>query len=103
MALHACPCLMTFCAQARIPHRLFMPSISLPFASRDSPHPCATQPNRSYRGLYVLNWIYRFYTEPHYRQWLVWISGLVQTGLYADFFYYYFLCWKNNQKLSLPA
>ena len=33
----------------------------------------------------------------------VWISGLVQTGLYADFFYYYFLCWKNNQKLVLPA
>ncbi|KAK2076446.1 ER lumen protein-retaining receptor B [Prototheca wickerhamii] len=57
----------------------------------------------TYRGLYILNWIYRFFAEPHYRQWIVWISGLVQTGLYADFFYYYFLCWKNNQKLVLPA
>jgi hypothetical protein len=25
---------------------------------------------RSYRGLYILNWIYRFFTEKHYRQWL---------------------------------
>ncbi len=33
----------------------------------------------------------------------VWISGVVQTGLYADFFYYYILAVKNNQKLSLPA
>ncbi|KDD73875.1 ER lumen protein retaining receptor [Helicosporidium sp. ATCC 50920] len=57
----------------------------------------------SYRALYILNWIYRFATEPRYRQWLVWASGLVQTGLYADFFYYYFLCWKNNKTLSLPA
>ena len=33
----------------------------------------------------------------------VWISGLVQTLLYADFFYYYLLCLKDNKKLSLPA
>ncbi|KAL5989783.1 ER lumen protein-retaining receptor A [Asimina triloba] len=32
-----------------------------------------------------------------------WVSGLLQTGLYADFFYYYFLSWKNNEKLQLPA
>ncbi|CAL5416709.1 unnamed protein product [Camellia sinensis] len=32
-----------------------------------------------------------------------WISGLVQTLLYADFFYYYFQSWKNNVKLELPA
>lgn len=57
----------------------------------------------TYRGLYILNWIYRYFTEPRYRQWLVWISGLLQTALYADFFYYYALCWKNNQKLKLPA
>ncbi|KAG5560658.1 hypothetical protein RHGRI_003852 [Rhododendron griersonianum] len=34
---------------------------------------------------------------------LAWISGLVQTLLYADFFYYYFQSWKNNVKLQLPA
>lgn len=57
----------------------------------------------TYRGFYIVNWIYRFFTEPRYRQWLVWVSGVVQTGLYADFFYYYYMAWKSNQKLSLPA
>lgn len=56
-----------------------------------------------YRSLYILNWIYRFMTEPNYRQWIVWISGIIQTILYADFFYYYIKSWKNNEKLSLPA
>lgn len=23
-----------------------------------------------YRALYILNWIYRFFTEPNYRQWI---------------------------------
>ncbi|CAI7767984.1 unnamed protein product [Closterium sp. NIES-53] len=57
----------------------------------------------AYRGFYILNWIYRYITEPHYEQWIVWISGLVQTALYADFFYYYIISWKNNKRLSLPA
>lgn len=56
-----------------------------------------------YRGLYILNWIYRFFTEPYYRQWLVWTSGVIQTALYADFFYYYIECWKSNKRLQLPA
>mmetsp|Transcript_3263 Transcript_3263/g.6191 ORF Transcript_3263/g.6191 Transcript_3263/m.6191 type:complete len:218 (+) Transcript_3263:33-686(+) len=42
-----------------------------------------------YRALYILNWIYRFFTEYHYRAWIVWVAGIVQTALYADFFYYY--------------
>ncbi|PNW88939.1 hypothetical protein CHLRE_01g051400v5 [Chlamydomonas reinhardtii] len=57
----------------------------------------------SYRALYILNWIYRFMTEPNYRQYLVWISGIVQTIVYIDFFYYYIKSWRNNEKLSLPA
>ncbi|XP_050205970.1 ER lumen protein-retaining receptor-like [Mercurialis annua] len=57
----------------------------------------------AYRGLYILNWIYRYFTEPHYVHWIAWISGLVQTLLYADFFYYYFESWKNNKRLQLPA
>jgi hypothetical protein len=32
-----------------------------------------------------------------------WMSGFVQTLLYADFFYYYINSWKNNVKLTLPA
>jgi ER lumen protein retaining receptor len=57
----------------------------------------------TYRSLYILNWIYRFMTEPGYRQWLVWTSGIVQTIIYCDFFWYYLKSWKNNTKLSLPA
>uniref|UniRef100_A0A3Q7I8G9 ER lumen protein-retaining receptor n=1 Tax=Solanum lycopersicum TaxID=4081 RepID=A0A3Q7I8G9_SOLLC len=34
---------------------------------------------------------------------IAWIAGLIQTLLYADFFYYYFQSWKNNTKLELPA
>lgn len=57
----------------------------------------------TYRGLYIINWIYRYFTEPNYRQWIAWISGFVQTLLYADFFYYYYICWKSNKRLQLPA
>jgi ER lumen protein retaining receptor len=42
-------------------------------------------------------------TESHYRQWIVWLSGVLQTLLYLDFFYYYIRAWRNNQKLSLPS
>mmetsp|Transcript_18379 Transcript_18379/g.59421 ORF Transcript_18379/g.59421 Transcript_18379/m.59421 type:complete len:217 (-) Transcript_18379:61-711(-) len=57
----------------------------------------------AYRGLYLLNWIYRYMTEPGYRQWIVWVSGIVQTCIYMDFFYYYIRSWKNNERLSLPS
>jgi ER lumen protein retaining receptor len=42
-----------------------------------------------YRGFYLLNWIYRYFTEDDYSQWIVWLSGLIQTVIYADFFYIY--------------
>ncbi|KAI5009268.1 hypothetical protein ZWY2020_010524 [Hordeum vulgare] len=57
----------------------------------------------AYRVLYILNWIYRYFTEPHFVHWISWIAGIVQTMLYADFFYYYIISWKNNVKLELPA
>ncbi|KAJ8646159.1 hypothetical protein MRB53_007907 [Persea americana] len=57
----------------------------------------------AYRALYILNWIYRYLTEKHFVHWITWISGLVQTLLYADFFYYYINSWKNNVRLQLPA
>ncbi|MCO5585742.1 hypothetical protein L7F22_039678 [Adiantum nelumboides] len=43
----------------------------------------------TYRGFYLLNWVYRYLTEARTYRWLTWISGFVQTALYADFFYYY--------------
>ncbi|KAJ3701574.1 hypothetical protein LUZ61_005279 [Rhynchospora tenuis] len=58
----------------------------------------------AYRGLYIINWIYRYFAEPTYStHWITWISGLLQTLLYADFFYYYINSVKNNVKLQLPA
>ncbi|PIA42086.1 hypothetical protein AQUCO_02100148v1 [Aquilegia coerulea] len=56
-----------------------------------------------YRAFYILNWIYRYFVEQRFSRWISAISGLIQTALYADFFYYYFLSWKNNAKLHLPA
>jgi ER lumen protein retaining receptor len=48
----------------------------------------------AYRALYILNWIYRAHTEPHYKHhWVVYFCGVLQTLLYADFFYYYVKRW----------
>lgn len=59
----------------------------------------------AYRALYLLNWIYRYFTDPRY-QWgggIAWGAGIVQTLLYADFFYYYIRSWRRNERLNLPA
>ena len=42
----------------------------------------------SYRGLYILNWIYRYYSEGFFDPIAV-IAGCIQTVLYCDFFYLY--------------
>lgn len=39
-----------------------------------------------YRGLYIPNWLYRYFTEDTVDPIAI-VAGLVQTGLYADFFY----------------
>lgn len=57
----------------------------------------------AYRGLYLFNWVYRFFTESHRVRWIPWLSGLIQTAIYADFFYYYIKSWKNREALKLPA
>jgi ER lumen protein retaining receptor len=40
------------------------------------------------RGLYIANWIYRYWTEGHFDVIAV-VAGIIQTILYADFFYLY--------------
>lgn len=49
-----------------------------------------------YRGLYILNWIYRYYTEG-FHEWIAIVAGIIQTILYCDFFYLYITkgkyCW----------
>jgi ER lumen protein retaining receptor len=58
----------------------------------------------AYRGLYVLNWIYRAMTESHYRSWIAWVAGVVQTAFYADFFYYFARSkWAGMKHVILPA
>lgn len=42
----------------------------------------------SYRALYILNWVYRYYTETFLDPIAV-VAGIVQTVLYTDFFYLY--------------
>ncbi len=41
-----------------------------------------------YRGMYLINWIYRYYDDGHFDAIAV-VAGVVQTLLYADFFYLY--------------
>jgi ER lumen protein retaining receptor len=56
-----------------------------------------------YRGLYLLNWVWRYFTEPGYSAVVVWIFGAIQTALYCDFFYYYFVSRLQGKKLVLPS
>jgi len=58
----------------------------------------------AYRALYILNWIYRAHTEKGYtHHWVVYFCGVMQTLLYADFFYYYFLSKSKGGKFTLPT
>jgi len=55
-----------------------------------------------YRGFYIINWIDRYLVDNHRTDTLVWVCGLVQTLLYADFFYYYIDARRKGQALVLP-
>ncbi|KAH9965418.1 ER lumen protein retaining receptor [Russula dissimulans] len=56
----------------------------------------------AYRGLYIPNWIYRYFVEELIDPISI-TAGLVQTGLYIDFFYVYFTKVLQGQKFELPA
>jgi len=56
----------------------------------------------AYRALYLLNWVYRFLNEPEYRDWIVWVTGLIQTAIYMDFFYYYLKGRVTGTRMTLP-
>ncbi|KAI8870858.1 ER lumen protein retaining receptor [Ramicandelaber brevisporus] len=57
----------------------------------------------SYRALYIINWIYRYATEPGYSDPVAWIAGVVQTLLYADFFYVYFTKVLKTRRYKMPV
>merc|ERR1712146_33631 len=54
----------------------------------------------SYRALYILNWIYRYYTEGVFDKFAV-FAGIVQTILYCDFFYLYVTKVLQGRKLQV--
>jgi len=57
----------------------------------------------AYRGLYILNWIYRFYGESFVDPIAV-VAGIIQTVLYADFFFLYVTrVVQTGGKIQLPA
>lgn len=56
----------------------------------------------SYRALYLLNWIYRYFVESHYDLIAI-FAGVVQTILYCDFFYLYITKVLKGKRLQLPA
>jgi len=56
----------------------------------------------AYRALYVINWIWRYFFKDGRTHWIVWICGLIQTGIYCDFFYYYIKSKYYNKKMELP-
>uniref|UniRef100_A0A7E4VQI2 ER lumen protein-retaining receptor n=1 Tax=Panagrellus redivivus TaxID=6233 RepID=A0A7E4VQI2_PANRE len=57
----------------------------------------------SYRALYIFNWVYRYYTESFLDPIAV-VAGIVQTVLYADFFYLYVTrVIQQNRNIQLPA
>ncbi|KAF9029334.1 HDEL sequence binding protein [Hymenopellis radicata] len=55
-----------------------------------------------YRALYIPNWIYRYFTEGVVDPIAV-TAGIIQTGLYLDFFYVYFTKVLQGEKFELPA
>ncbi|KAJ2726699.1 endoplasmic reticulum retention protein [Coemansia sp. Benny D115] len=56
-----------------------------------------------YRALYIVNWIYRYYTQENYTDYVAWVAGVVQTVLYADFFYIYFTRVLKGKAFKLPV
>ncbi|KAJ2002117.1 endoplasmic reticulum retention protein [Coemansia thaxteri] len=56
-----------------------------------------------YRALYIINWIYRYYSEDSYVDYVAWVAGVVQTVLYGDFFYIYFTRILKGKTFKLPV
>ncbi|WVQ73929.1 hypothetical protein IAR50_003510 [Cryptococcus sp. DSM 104548] len=55
-----------------------------------------------YRGLYIPNWMYRYFTEGKFDSIPV-SAGIIQTLIYADFGYIYVTKVLRGQKFELPA
>ena len=56
-----------------------------------------------YRACYIFNYLWRYAVESNYWNPLAWVAALLQTGLYSDFLYYYFVSKYYGKKLTLPS
>jgi len=58
-----------------------------------------------YRVLYLMNWVWRYFTEYGYKHVIVWVAGVVQTLFYVDFFYYYLKAYvtSGDGRMVLPV
>lgn len=55
-----------------------------------------------YRGLYIPNWIWRYFAEGHFDAIPV-FAGIIQTVLYSDFFWIYYTKVLKGKKFALPV
>lgn len=55
-----------------------------------------------YRALYIVNWVYRYYTEGFYDLISI-VAGCVQTVFYVDFFYLYATRVLKGKEVILPV
>lgn len=55
-----------------------------------------------YRFLYILNWCYRTIRGTHISL-ITWVTGIVQTVLYGEFFYYWLRSKVERKAFSLPS
>ncbi|KXJ97403.1 ER lumen protein retaining receptor-domain-containing protein [Microdochium bolleyi] len=57
-----------------------------------------------YRGLYIPNWIWRYFSEPNHKvDYIAIIAGIIQTILYSDFFWIYYTKVMKGKKFKLPV
>ena len=57
----------------------------------------------AYRAFYLANWVWRYYSEPHYWAPIPWVAGVVQTLVYSDFLWIYFKHFKLDSLKEGPA
>ena len=55
-----------------------------------------------YRLLYVINWIYKAFTETGKTPLNVWLTGIIQTLIYSDFIYEYIKMKVTGGEFELP-
>lgn len=56
----------------------------------------------AYRGLYLLNWLWRIMFDERWPEVIVVLAGILQTALYSDFFYIYYKRVFHGRSFKLP-